>query len=141
MKNKFHPALVALLLTVVFTQFSCTKDTIQPTGGSKDNPALAGKSNSEIQPFYFTDESTGGLYLEVAPLEAKAVVTIYNDTYTYGPFAVNYFEGTLRLGEMVPGFYSVQIKPINTAYQPVLIGNVEIVADNKTNLGLIELGL
>jgi hypothetical protein len=140
MKNKFHPALIALLLSVLFTQFSCTKDTIQPTGGSKDNPALAGKSNSEIQPFYFTDESTGGLYLEVAPLEAKAVVTVYNDTNTYGPFAVNYFEGVIKLSNLVSGFYKVQIKPINAVYQPVLIDNVEITADNKTNLGLVELG-
>ena len=139
MKNKFHPALVALFLALVFTQFSCTKDSIQPAGGKHD-PVSAGKTNPLIQSNYDPADGTGGLYLEVTPLEAKAVVTIYNDTNVYGPFGMNYLEGVLTVSEMVPGFYKVQIRPINTLYQPILIDNVEIVADNKTNLGLVELG-
>jgi len=142
MKNKFHLASTALFLAVLFSIVSCSKDKIDPAGGSRSatNAGAAGRSVPEFQQNDYDALTTGSLVLQVTPLEAKAVVTVYNDNYTSGPLGVNATEGMIRIEDLEPGQYSVLIKPINTEYLPMQIDNVEIIADTKTNLGTIILG-
>lgn len=79
------------------------------------------------------------MVIQVAPLEAKAVVTVFNDQYTSGPYAMNASEGILLLDNLEPGLYKVQIKPINPQFSAMLIENIEIISGSKTDLGRIVL--
>ena len=140
MKNKNPLAIIALLFSVVFTLFSCSKDTLDPTGGSPaTNPASTGKTIPDFQQFDPPAGITGAMVIQVAPLEAKAVVTVFNDQFTSGPYAMNATEGILVLEDLEPGLYKVQIKPINPQFVPMLIENVEIMSGKKTDLGRIIL--
>lgn len=143
MKNKFNLASAALFIAVLFSIISCSKDKIEPVGGNNaaSNAANAGRSVPEIQQYLdFDPVLSGALLMEIIPAEAKAVVTVYNDQFTYGPVAANASEGLIRFDNMEPGIYTVVIKPINTIYAPLTISDVNIVADTKTNLGKIILG-
>jgi hypothetical protein len=141
MKNKYPLAIIALLFSVVFTLFSCSKDTLDPTGGSPaGNPASTNKTVPDFQQFDPPAVTTGALVIQVAPLEAKAVVTVYNDQFTSGPYAMNVTEGILVLDNLEPGLYKVQIKPINPEFLPMLIENIEIISGTKTDIGTIILG-
>lgn len=143
MKNKFHLASAALFIAVLFSIVSCSKDKIEPLGGSNaaSNGASAGRSVPEIQQYLDHDPVlTGALVMEIVPADAKAVVTVYNDQFTYGPMAANATEGLIHLENMEPGIYTVLIKPINNLYAPLTIADVNIVADTKTSLGKIILG-
>ncbi len=140
MKNKYPLAIIALLFSVVFTLFSCSKDTLDPAGGSTStNPASTGKTIPDFQPFDPPAGITGAMVIQVAPLDAKAVVTVFNDQFTSGPYAMNATEGILVLEDLEPGLYKVQIKPINPQFVPMLIENVEIMSGIKTDLGRIVL--
>lgn len=139
MKNKFHPAIIAILFSVLFTQISCSKDTIQPPGGAGD-PSYQKNTVNGILPADQDNDSQGALYMEIAPLEAKAIVVVYNDFYNSGKIAANYTEGIVKLAPLAPGTYKIQITPINPVFQPLLIDDVEITADNVNNLGSILLG-
>jgi hypothetical protein len=140
MKNKFTPALIAMLFAVLFTQYSCSKDKLDPVGGRPESNAAS--TNKPPTGYELNEDNAiiaGALFMQVTPLEAKAVVTVFNDTYTSGPLGMNATEGILRLENLEPGIYNVMIKPINSAYLPMLIENVEIISDSKTNLGTITL--
>lgn len=139
MKNKYPLAIIALLFSVVFTLFSCSKDTLDPTGGSPaTNPASTGKTIPDFQQFD-PPGTTGAMVIQVAPLEAKAVVTVFNDQFSSGPYAMNATEGILVIENLEPGLYNVQIKPINPQYSTMLIENVQITSETKTDLGRIIL--
>ncbi len=143
MKNKYHLASVALIIAVLFSVISCSKDKIEPVGGSSAdaNRVSAARTIPEIQQFLDHDPVlTGALVMEIIPADAKAVVTVYNDLFTYGPVAANATEGLIHLDNMEPGIYNVLVKPINTQYAAQLITDVNIIEDTKTNLGKIILG-
>lgn len=140
MKNKYPLAIIALLFTLVFTVLSCSKDTLDPTGGSPSgNAASVNKTIPDFQQFDPPAGTTGAMVIQVAPLEAKAVVTVFNDQFSSGPFAMNATEGILVVDNLEPGLYKVQIKPINPQFSAMLIENVEIISGNKTDLGRIIL--
>jgi hypothetical protein len=140
MKNKYPLAIIALLFSVV-TLFSCSKDKIDPAGGSAgSNPALSNKSVLNTPPADLELVAPGALVLQVFPAEAKSIVTVYNEYYNSGPLAVNAIEGILRVDNLEPGIYQVLVKPNNTSFMPSLIENVVVTSDAKTDLGTIILG-
>lgn len=143
MKNKFHLASAALFIAVLFSIISCSKDKIEPVGGSTAAANAAGTARyvPEIQQYLDHDPVlSGALVMEIVPAEAKAVVIVYNDQFTYGPVAANATEGLIHLENMEPGIYTVLIRPINDMFAPMTISDVNIVADTKTDLGKIILG-
>jgi hypothetical protein len=144
MKNKFHLATVAMTLALVFSLISCSKDKIEPAGssgtGRASSAAVNGMAGHEFQQYDHDAVASGTLVMQVGPAEAKAIVTVYSDNYSSGPIGVNANEGMIRLENLEPGIYNVQINPITVGYVPQLITDVIITADTKTNLGTIILG-
>ena len=145
MKNKFHLAAVAMTLALVFSLISCSKDKIEPAGssgtGRTSANAVNGMAGHEFQQYDHDAVTTGTLVMQVGPAEAKAVVTVYNNTYTSGPIGVNASEdGIVRLENLEPGLYNVEIRAITTGYVAQTFTDVVITADAKTSLGTIILG-
>lgn len=145
MKNKYHLASVAMIVALVFSLISCSKDKIEPVGGSASGrsastTATNAMAGHEFQQYDHDAVTTGALVMQVGPAEAKAIVRVFSSTYNSGPIGVNANEGIIRLENLEPGVYTLQIDPINSEYAGQQITDVNIQADTKTNLGTILLG-
>ena len=145
MKNKFHLASLVMIVALVFSLISCSKDKIDPVGGSPSgrtaSPAATnGIAGHEFQQYDHDAVTTGALIMQIGPAEAKAIVRVFSNSYNSGPIGVNANNGLIRLETLEPGVYTVQIDPINTEYAGQQITDIMIQADTKTNLGTILLG-
>lgn len=143
MKNKFHLASLAVIVALVFSLISCSKDKIEPAGGNSGSGSFQAKSTTNIpdQPPVDMDVAApGSLQLQVFPAETKSYVTVYNEEFNSGQIPVNAIQGILRMENLKPGIYQVSVNPSIPGYLPVLIENVVINTDSKTNLGIIVLG-
>ena len=145
MKNKFQLASLAMIVALVFSLISCSKDKIDPVGGSPSggtasSAATNGIAGHEFQQYDHDAVTTGALIMQIGPAEAKAIVRVFSNSYNSGPIGVNANNGLIRLETLEPGVYTVQIDPINTEYAGQQITDIMIQADTKTNLGTILLG-
>lgn len=148
MKNKFQLASLAMIVALVFSLISCSKDKIEPVGGSPSGRSAAssasastnGMAGHEFQQYDHDAVTTGALIMQIGPAEAKAIVRVFGNSYNSGLIGVNANNGVIRLENLEPGVYSVQIDPINAEYTGQQITDIIIQADTKTNLGTILLG-
>lgn len=81
---------------------------------------------------------SGTISGQVLPLEAQAKVftTIGLDTVTTYPDT----DGFFKLMALPEGTYNVEIQPANISYKDSVIGGVNVIAEQDTSIGTIELG-
>jgi hypothetical protein len=80
---------------------------------------------------------SGSISGQVLPLDAQAAVftTIGSDTVTTYPDTLGFF----KLMVLPQGTYSVEVTPANSAYKDTLIQNINVTANQNTDIGTIEL--
>jgi hypothetical protein len=80
---------------------------------------------------------SGSILGQILPLDAQATVftTIGLDTVSTYPDTLGFF----KLMALPQGTYNVEIGPLNPAYKDTIITNVNVSANQNTNLGTIVL--
>lgn len=81
--------------------------------------------------------TSGTISGQVLPLDAQAIVftTVGSDTVTTYPDILGFF----KLMALPQGTYNVEINPINPAYLDTIIIGVNVLANQNSSLGLVEL--
>jgi len=80
---------------------------------------------------------SGAVSGQVLPLDAQATVftVIGNDTVTTYPD----IDGFFKLMALPAGTYNIEIHPENAVYKDTLISNINVLANQDTNIGLVQL--
>lgn len=81
--------------------------------------------------------TSGTISGQVLPLDAQAIVftTAGTDTVTTYPDSLGFF----KLMALPQGAYDVEMNPVNSAYKDTVITGVNVVANQNTDIGLVEL--
>jgi hypothetical protein len=123
----------ALVVTLFF--MSCTKDSAINSDNTTSGRAIMG-------PIGVTDQTdvvkTGAAFVQVLPLEANPVMTLFNERYSTNTFKTD-GAGNYYFFNIPAGIYTLYVHPLNAGYSDYKVGGLEIKAGQKTDLGTIIL--
>ena len=85
---------------------------------------------------FFVEKTTASVSGKVKPLDAKAVITLYNNTDT--AYALPNKHGEFKMRGLKNGTYSLYINGSNN-YKDTTINNIVVQSPKNTNVGIIEL--
>lgn len=85
---------------------------------------------------FFVEKSTASVSGKVKPLDAKAVITLYNNKDT--AYALPNKNGEFKMRGLKDGTYSLFVNGSNN-YKDTTINNIVVQAPKNTNVGVIEL--
>lgn len=85
---------------------------------------------------FFVEKSTASVSGKVKPLDAKAVLTLFNSTDT--AYALPNKNGEFKMRGLKNGTYSLYVNGSNN-YKDTTINNIVVQAPKNTNVGVIEL--
>jgi hypothetical protein len=84
----------------------------------------------------FVEKNTGSVAGKVKPRDAKALLTLFNNTDT--AYALPNREGEFKMRGLKDGTYKLLVKASN-GYRDTTINNVVVVQPKTTSVGVIEL--
>lgn len=85
---------------------------------------------------FFVEKRTASVYGKVKPQDAKAVLTLFNNTDT--AYALPNKNGEFKMRGLKNGTYSLYVNASNN-YKDTTITNIKVEAPKSTNVGVIEL--
>jgi len=128
--------VTSLSLAFVATLFfmSCSKDPAI----NADNASVVKSVFGPVDVNDQTDVKTGFANVQVFPLKANPVLTLFNEKYSTSNYKTDGM-GNYYFAEVPIGVYTLYVHPLNPLYGDYKVGGIEIRAGVKTNLGTIML--
>lgn len=129
-KNYFKQPLLYLLVVILFT--ACHKENFRDFG-AEPSVSPQGINTAENR---IPEPQSRIVYGTVLPADANALITFIGNTTVQ---LVADDTGEFSSDAVPPGFYTVFVQPLNFAYSVLVINDIEVLDNAKTNLGTIML--